>query len=222
MAHMLTADYADKTLEIVFTVRSLPGHVLITLIRCYSGMLIGAFFGIVLGLLAGQSRQWHLTFKYSVIFLGLVPIGTLLLIGAAGTPLFGPLLGTKGIIISASIAVFSYVASGTCEMPHDPEYKQYVEAALVDGATSRQISFKIIPWVAKPAILSFLCLGLLRAILMTLYAETVISPDGVGLLLYTMMTDSRFEELYAVSFISIALAIPGLVVLALLWRESRH
>jgi ABC-type nitrate/sulfonate/bicarbonate transport system permease component len=215
---LVSGDQTDLTLMSLMRRHSFVEQVCLTATRLYVSLVIGAVGGVVVGLAAGHSRRWHATFKGAISVVGTTPRIFLLSLLAVGIYPFGPLLGTTGIIVIGTVVSFLYLGNTAYEIARNREYKEYIEAARIDGANWVQIYVLIVLPIAKPALMAATRVALWSALGITYFAEWMIAPNGMGIFLSTTVSISRMPELFAIILTGYLLVLPGSLALSL-WEK---
>lgn len=180
------------------------GHLSSTLVRIFSGFVLGASSGIIVGLLMGRWRaiqsiaDTFISMFYPLPKIALIP---LLIVW------FG-LGDTYKIAISAFSAFFPVVISTYVGIT---QVDQKLKKAAVDlGCRGRRLYQRVIMPAALPSIMGGVRLGLGVSIILVIGAEMVGSSDGIG---YLLIFAGQILQIQRVFAILVVLTIIGYVLL---------
>ena len=176
----------------------LEKHLFVSLYRALFGFAIGAFFGIVVGLLAGLFRPVETFYEPLVSLTYPVPkIAALPIVFAW----FGLGNLSKIIIIVVSVFYPLYIASVAGAKSAS---KVHIWAARNMGASRLTILLRVLLPSAMPQIFNGLRVGLALSFVVMFVAELVSSNEGLGYLIVYAEQSNRFDMMY-VSILTIAL-----------------
>jgi taurine transport system permease protein len=157
--------------------REFPKHLIATLQRVVIGVLLAAFFGVLIGIAAATNRGINAAISPLVIFLRSVPMGPLLPLTLL---LFGSGEGQKSKFIF--LAIVAFVFSDTVKaISIVPE--RYVETAQTLGASRWQIIYKVLVPLALPDIITSLRFQLGLGLGYITLAEVIDVDYGIGKLI---------------------------------------
>lgn len=180
--------------------------------RISLGYVVGAAFGVVLGLLVGWSdlvrraSRPTLSALYTVPKLGIYPL--LLLT-------FG--LGETAKIVLVGISTFLIVVLATIDAVSQVP-TSYIEAAKSLNASRLTIFLEVVVPASLSRIFTSLRLGIGHAILVVIGTEMVSSNDGIGYLLWSGWNLFRAEQMFVGIILS---ALLGVVATALVSAVER-
>ncbi len=170
--------------------RELFGHVSATVYRALAGYGIGAFSGIVVGLLAGSFRPIERFYEPIISLTYPVPkIAALPIIFAW----FGAGDLSKIVIIFVSVFYPVYIAAIAGAKSTS---KIHLWAARNMGASRWRIIFHVILPNALPQIFNGLRIGLALSFVLVFVAELVSSQKGLGYLIVFAEQNDRFDMMY--------------------------
>lgn len=210
----------DPTINMLLSRGTYFEQVLVTAMRMYTSLAIGASAGILLGLVAGRSVRFHEAYRWVLVAAGTVPPVAIVLYLAVGVYPFGALLNSKGVIVAASTTSYLCVGSAAFGIGRDKQYEEYLEAARLDGASWMQAYALIILPIAKLNLVAALRTALWGTYAMTYFAELRLASTGMGRFLSTMAEITRMPEFFAVLLTGYLLTIPGFLVLSYWERRT--
>lgn len=159
----------------------LQRHISISLLRISEGFTVGSLFGILIGLLIGQSRILRLLLRPSIELIRPLP-------ALVWIPLvliwFG--ISESGKIFLISYGVFFIVVTNTFDGVQSVDRK-LINAAKSLGAKPHQIFLKVLLPASSPQIMTGLSLGMGTAFSVLVAAELLAATSGLG----WMITDAR-------------------------------
>lgn len=183
--------------------RDLTGAVLDTTWRVMKGVLLAAFVGITLGVVASSFRAVGAALGPVVLFLRSVPMGALLPLTMTWFA-----TGEKQKAMFIFLAVVPFVFSDTVKAVSIVP-QRYVETAETLGASRLQIIHKVLLPLALPDIITSLRFQVGLALGYIMLAEAIDTPSGIGALLNNGTRRGLVENNYLILFI-IALMAFGL------------
>ncbi|MCX5818876.1 MAG: ABC transporter permease [Deltaproteobacteria bacterium] len=183
------------------------GHLWISLFRIFSGFLVGAIPGVVLGVVMGMNRTIRVALDPVISAVYVLPkIAILPLVMLV----FG--IGELSKIVIVAIASFFLVLINTTAGVRDIE-PIFFEAGRNYGANRRQMFRHILIPGALPIIFSGLRLSLGTSLIVIIAAEFVAAKYGLGYLIWfswqTLLTENMFAGLVVIMILG-ALFTSGL------------
>jgi len=183
------------------------GHLWISLFRIFSGFLLGAIPGIILGVIMGMNRTIRVAFDPVISAVYVLPkIAILPLVML----IFG--IGEISKIVIVGIASFFLVLINTTAGVRDIE-PIFIEAGQNYGASRWQMFYHVIIPGALPIIFAGLRLSLGTALIVIIAAEFVAAKYGLGYLIWfswqTLLTENMFAGLVIIMILG-ALFTSGL------------
>ncbi len=178
------------------------GHLWISLFRIFSGFLLGAVPGIVLGVIMGMNRTVRIAIDPVVSAVYVLPkIAILPLVML----IFG--IGELSKVVIVAIASFFLILINTMAGVRDIE-PIFFEAAKNYGAGRRQMFWQVIIPGALPIIFAGLRLSLGTALIVIIAAEFVAAKHGLGFLIWyswqTLLTENMFAGLLVIMILGAA------------------
>ncbi|MEW6267594.1 MAG: ABC transporter permease [Thermodesulfobacteriota bacterium] len=172
------------------------GHLWVSLFRIFAGFLLGAFPGIVLGVVMGMNRTIRVALDPVISAVYVLPkIAILPLVMLV----FG--IGELSKVVIVGIASFFLVLINTTAGVRDIE-PIFFEAGRNYGANRRQMFIHVIIPGALPIIFAGLRLSLGTALIVIIAAEFVAAKYGLGYLIWfswqTLLTENMFAGLVVV------------------------
>ena len=205
-----------------FTSGEIAPHLLLTLYRVGSGILIGGSFGIVAGLLMGMSRRLRDIADPFVAAIHPIPkIAILPLVMA----LLG--IGDKSRIAVISLAVFFPMMINTMNGVLQIS-RTHLDVARNYGANGIKLFRRVVLPASLPMVLSGLRIGVNLALLITISIEIAGATQGLGALIWTSWEVMRIEVLYASLVVIMALGISANMLVRLVsdavapWSHERR
>ena len=186
------------------------GHLWISLFRIFSGFLVGAIPGVILGVVMGMNRTVRVALDPVISAVYVLPkIAILPLVMLV----FG--IGEISKIVIVAIASFFLVLINTTAGVRDIE-PIFFEAGRNYGANRRQMFRHIVIPGALPIIFSGLRLSLGTSLIVIIAAEFVAAKYGLGYLIWfswqTLLTENMFAGLVVIMILG-ALFTSGLQAL---------
>jgi len=183
------------------------GHLWISLFRIFSGFLLGAIPGIILGVIMGMNRTIRVAFDPVISAVYVLPkIAILPLVML----IFG--IGEISKVVIVGIASFFLVLINTTAGVRDIE-PIFIEAGQNYGASRWQMFYHVIIPGALPIIFAGLRLSLGTALIVIIAAEFVAAKYGLGYLIWfswqTLLTENMFAGLVIIMILG-ALFTSGL------------
>ena len=183
------------------------GHLWISLFRIFSGFLLGAIPGIILGVIMGMNRTIRVAFDPVISAVYVLPkIAILPLVML----IFG--IGEISNVVIVGIASFFLVLINTTAGVRDIE-PIFIEAGQNYGASRWQMFYHVIIPGALPIIFAGLRLSLGTALIVIIAAEFVAAKYGLGYLIWfswqTLLTENMFAGLVIIMILG-ALFTSGL------------
>ena len=177
------------------------GHLWISLFRIFSGFLLGAVPGIILGVLMGMNRTLRVALDPVISAIYVLPkIAILPLVML----IFG--IGEMSKVVIVGVASFFLVLINTTVGVRDIE-PIFFEAGRNYGANRLQMFFHVIIPGALPIIFAGLRLSLGTALIVIIAAEFVAAKYGLGYLIWfswqTLLTENMFAGLVVVMILGI-------------------
>ena len=200
--------------------QDLAGNLAVSLVRVFWGLLFGATFGFVVGLISGLSKIGEELFDATLQSLRAIPFIALI-------PLFILWFGIGEMPKILVVALASYfpmyinTASGVRNVD-----RKVVEAAKTFGVTRFTLLRQVFLPLALPQMLTGLSLSMVISILALVAGEQISSSNGIGYLLTQSQAYQRNYEVFACVVIYalmglVAASIVSLVErLFLKWREG--
>jgi ABC-type nitrate/sulfonate/bicarbonate transport system permease component len=174
-----------------FTTGEIGPHVLITLYRVSSGLLIGGTVGVVMGLLMGMSMRLRAIADPFVAAIHPIPKIAIL-------PVVMALLGIGDVsrIAVVSLAVFFPMMINTMNgvLQISPTH---LDVARNYGATGTKLFRRVLLPASLPMVMSGLRIGVNLALLITISVEIAGATKGLGALIWISWEVMRIEVLYA-------------------------
>jgi ABC-type nitrate/sulfonate/bicarbonate transport system permease component len=172
------------------------GHLWISLFRIFSGFLLGAVPGIILGVLMGMNRTLRMALDPVISAIYVLPkIAILPLVML----IFG--IGETSKVVIVGVASFFLVLINTTVGVRDIE-PIFFEAGKNYGANRLQMLYHVILPGALPIIFAGLRLSLGTALIVIIAAEFVAAKYGLGYLIWfswqTLLTENMFAGLVVV------------------------
>ncbi|MDR2873848.1 MAG: ABC transporter permease [Methanobrevibacter sp.] len=186
----------------LITTGKLFTHIVSTLTKVLSGLVLASIIGIPLGILLGFSDKLDAMSKIIVGILRPIP-------PVAWIPFsilwfgIGLIPGVFIIFMGCFFPILIYTIDGVKRVDN-----VLIEAGKTLGANSLQIIRKIIFHASIPAILSGLKVGIGIALMCTVTAEMVASNNGLG---YLIMNSSQLFDTGAVVVGMISIGVIGLL-----------
>ncbi len=194
---------------------SIASNLSMTLMRIFSGFLIAAVFGIIVGLLMGMSRLFERVADPWIA--ALYPLPKISLI-----PLLVIWLGTGEsykIIISAITAFFPIVMSTYAGVRQVDS--GLIKAARDLGASRSQVQLKVVLPASIPSIFSGLQLGMGVAIILVVAAE-MIGSSGQGGMGYLLINAGQVMDTERVFASLVVLTLMGaFIIKGQQWLERK-
>jgi ABC-type nitrate/sulfonate/bicarbonate transport system permease component len=177
------------------------GHLWISLFRIFSGFLLGAIPGIILGVVMGMNRTIRVALDPVISAIYVLPkIAILPLVML----IFG--IGEMSKVVIVGIASFFLVLINTTVGVRDIE-PIFFEAGKNYGANRLQMFFHVIIPGALPIIFAGLRLSLGTALIVIIAAEFVAAKYGLGYLIWfswqTLLTENMFAGLVVVMILGV-------------------
>lgn len=177
------------------------GHLWISLFRIFSGFLLGAVPGIILGVVMGMNRTIRVAFDPVISAIYVLPkIAILPLVML----IFG--IGEMSKVVIVGIASFFLVLINTTVGVRDIE-PIFFEAGKNYGANRLQMFYHVIIPGALPIIFAGLRLSLGTALIVIIAAEFVAAKYGLGYLIWfswqTLLTENMFAGLVVVMILGV-------------------
>lgn len=184
-----------------FTTGEIASHLLLTLYRAVSGILIGGSVGLVVGLLMGMSRRLREIADPFVAAIHPIPKIAIL-------PVVMALLGIGDVtrIAVISLAVFFPVMINTMNGVLQIS-ETHLDVARNYGATGIRLFRRVVLPASLPSVLSGLRIGVNLALLITISVEIVGATKGLGALIWISWEVLRIPTLYASLFVIMLLGI---------------
>jgi NitT/TauT family transport system permease protein len=177
------------------------GHLWVSLFRIFSGFLLGAVPGIILGVLMGMNRTLRVALDpvmsaiYVLPKIAILPLVMLI---------FG--IGEMSKVVIVGIASFFLVLINTTVGVRDIE-PIFFEAGRNYGANRLQMLYHVILPGALPIIFAGLRLSLGTALIVIIAAEFVAAKYGLGYLIWfswqTLLTENMFAGLVVVMILGV-------------------
>jgi ABC-type nitrate/sulfonate/bicarbonate transport system permease component len=177
------------------------GHLWISLFRIFSGFLLGAVPGIILGVLMGMNRTLRVALDPVISAIYVLPkIAILPLVML----IFG--IGEMSKVVIVGVASFFLVLINTTVGVRDIE-PIFFEAGRNYGANRLRMLYHVILPGALPIIFAGLRLSLGTALIVIIAAEFVAAKYGLGYLIWfswqTLLTENMFAGLVVVMILGI-------------------
>ena len=177
------------------------GHLWVSLFRIFTGFLLGAVPGILLGVVMGMNRTIRVALDPVVSAIYVLPkIAILPLVML----IFG--IGEMSKVVIVGIASFFLVLINTTVGVRDIE-PIFFEAGRNYGANRLQMLYHVILPGALPIIFAGLRLSLGTALIVIIAAEFVAAKYGLGYLIWfswqTLLTENMFAGLVVVMILGI-------------------
>jgi NitT/TauT family transport system permease protein len=177
------------------------GHLWISLFRIFSGFLLGAIPGIILGVVMGMNRTIRVALDPVISAIYVLPkIAILPLVML----IFG--IGEMSKVVIVGIASFFLVLINTTVGVRDIE-PIFFEAGKNYGANRLQMFYHVIIPGALPIIFAGLRLSLGTALIVIIAAEFVAAKYGLGYLIWfswqTLLTENMFAGLVVVMILGV-------------------
>lgn len=205
-----------------FTSGEIGPHILITLYRVASGILIGGTIGLVMGLLMGTSRRLRDIADPFVAAIHPVPKIAILPVVMA---LLG--IGDKSRIAVIALAVFFPMMINT--MNGVLQISQtHLDVARNYGATGMKLFRRVVLPASLPMVLSGLRIAVNLALLITISVEIAGATKGLGALIWISWEVMRIEVLYASLLVIMALGISANLLVRVIsdalapWSQERR
>lgn len=185
-----------KLFQLIFSDNLLP-DLLMTIFRLLTGLAIGSFTGIVLGLIIGYSKNIYEKLEFIIDFLRSTPIPVLF-------PLFLLFFGigeTAKIILIAWTSFMLLIINTSYGVRHSKEAR--IMIAKLFKANEMQIFSKIIFPGALPHIFSGLRLAVSHTLVVVIFIEMFIGTNvGLGYRILNAQYLFKTAEMYAIIIIS--------------------
>jgi NitT/TauT family transport system permease protein len=177
------------------------GHLWVSLFRIFSGFLLGAVPGIILGVIMGMNRTLRVALDPVISAIYVLPkIAILPLVML----IFG--IGEMSKVVIVGIASFFLVLINTTVGVRDIE-PIFFEAGKNYGANRLQMFYHVIIPGALPIIFAGLRLSMGTALIVIIAAEFVAAKYGLGYLIWfswqTLLTENMFAGLVVVMILGI-------------------
>jgi NitT/TauT family transport system permease protein len=177
------------------------GHLWVSLFRIFSGFLLGAVPGIILGVIMGMNRTMRVALDPVISAIYVLPkIAILPLVML----IFG--IGEMSKVVIVGIASFFLVLINTTVGVRDIE-PIFFEAGKNYGANRLQMFYHVIIPGALPIIFAGLRLSLGTALIVIIAAEFVAAKYGLGYLIWfswqTLLTENMFAGLVVVMILGV-------------------
>lgn len=205
-----------------FTSGEIGPHILITLYRVVSGLLIGGSVGLVMGLLMGTSGRLRDIADPFVAAIHPIPKIAILPVVMA---LLG--IGDKSRIAVIALAVFFPMMINT--MNGVLQISQtHLDVARNYGATGMKLFRRVVLPASLPMVLSGLRIAVNLALLITISVEIAGATKGLGALIWISWEVMRIEVLYASLLVIMALGISANMLVRLIsdalapWSQERR
>lgn len=211
-----------RALITAFTSGEIGPHILITLYRVVSGILIGGSAGLVMGLLMGTSRRLRDIADPFVAAIHPIPKIAILPVVMA---LLG--IGDRSRIAVISLAVFFPMMINT--MNGVLQISQtHLDVARNYGATGIKLFRRVVLPASLPMVLSGLRIAVNLALLITISVEIAGATKGLGALIWISWEVMRIEVLYASLLVIMALGISANLLVRFIsdavapWSQERR
>lgn len=208
---MLFPTGVDPADNMLFRTHSFVEHFLLSVIRLYTGYVIGSVVGIYVGMWFGNSVWWAETVKGSTNLTGVIPKTAVLGLFAVNN-----LLGTEGVISTVALVSYYVAANGAISIANDPKYERSNDAGRALGMSRTQVLVAVSLPVAVEPMEASLRVGLWWSIGVLYIAEWIIAPNGMGKIYNVMVANSQIAEMYVVIISVFTLSLPGYIALPLL------
>ena len=177
------------------------GHLWVSLFRIFSGFLLGAVPGIILGVVMGMNRTIRVALDPVISAIYVLPkIAILPLVML----IFG--IGEMSKVVIVGVASFFLVLINTTVGVRDIE-PIFFEAGRNYGANRLQMLYHVILPGALPIIFAGLRLSLGTALIVIIAAEFVAAKYGLGYLIWfswqTLLTENMFAGLVVVMILGV-------------------
>jgi NitT/TauT family transport system permease protein len=177
------------------------GHLWVSLFRIFSGFLLGAVPGIILGVVMGMNRTIRVALDPVISAIYVLPkIAILPLVML----IFG--IGEMSKVVIVGIASFFLVLINTTVGVRDID-PIFFEAGKNYGANRLQMFYHVIIPGALPIIFAGLRLSLGTALIVIIAAEFVAAKYGLGYLIWfswqTLLTENMFAGLVVVMVLGV-------------------
>ena len=184
-----------------FTTGEIASHLLTSLYRVASGLLIGATAGIVIGMLMGMSGRFRDIADPFVAAIHPIPKIAILPVVMA---ILG--IGDRSRIAVISLAVFFPMMINTMNGVLQIS-RTHLDVARNYGATGMKLFTRVLLPASLPMVLSGLRIGVNLALLITISVEIAGATMGLGALIWISWEVMRIEVLYASLLVIMALGI---------------
>ncbi|RQG87854.1 ABC transporter permease [Natrarchaeobius halalkaliphilus] len=206
------SDVLIEFLELMMT-GELIYHSYLTLRRALIGLVIGAIFGITIGILISRNSvvEWFfdpiIKIGYPIPIIALIPVFMLW---------FG--IGDTSKIIMVAIGTFWPIAVNARNSAKQID-KNYIWSARMMGTTDRQLLWRVVLPAASPGIVTGLQIALPLSLIITFVFEMVAGGGGLGALEIDGVRTFNPTQVYA---IIIAIMIIGMALDRLLRIGRKH
>lgn len=213
--------YVDRLLNSAWSDRELLLLSMFSSLKLlFTGYFIGAFVGLVTGVLCGYSKAVYYWVEPIIKLLGPIPTTTWLpLVMVAFSTLYG------GSVFLIALGVWYSVTVSTITGISNVD-RAYYDAAKTLGANDTQLILKIAIPSAIPNIFQGLTVGMSSACISLMVAEMLGVEAGLGWYVYWQKSWAEYGKMYAaiillcISFIVVNLCLAKIKKRVLRWQEE--
>lgn len=193
--------------------RTIYDHLRVTLEEMAFGYVGGAVLGLALGFFLARSDFFSRVFEpfvlavYSIPKIALAPL-IILILGIGVQSKIGV------VVMETFFLVFFNTFAGVRGVS-----EEYIQLARIMGASSSQVTRRIILPAALPSIMIGLKMGVPYAMIGAIIGEFIASTEGLGWLI--LYTSSNFDPAGLFAALALLVAVVWILGRILAWAESR-